>query len=132
MTALTYYDATTIQALTMKLNSAPTATYEYVLANHPSSSLGRNALEQLFAGAEVHGYLGPNANVMPGFPGKGTGTDYSVRYIYKTPRGGWLYINHLQIIGGVSMLMTTNTCVDTVEYENWYRNAQWDSDGNPL
>lgn len=132
MTALTYYDSTTVQALTMKLNAPPTATYEYVLANDPSSALGRTALENLFAGAEVHGYVGLNANVMPGFPGKGTGTDNSVRYTYKTPKGGWLYINHLRIIGGVSMLMNTAACVDITDYENWYRNARWDSDGNPL
>lgn len=132
MTALTYYDSTTVQALSMKLNSAPNASYETALANHPTDQLGRAALENLFAGNELTGYVGLNANIMPGFPGKGTGTDYSVRYSYKAPKGGWLYINHLRIIGGVSMLMNTSTCVDIADYENWYRNAQWDSDGNPL
>lgn len=132
MIALTYYDSVTTQAITMKLNSAPTSNYEYVVANHQTSTLGRESLEQLFGGAEVFGIVGPNANVLPGFPGKGTGTDHSVRYLYKAPRAGWLYVNHLRVIGGVSMLLTTTTCVDPTDYENWYRNAQWDGDGNPL
>ncbi|NUN05712.1 MAG: hypothetical protein HUU57_08115 [Bdellovibrio sp.] len=133
MTTMTYWDTTTKQALTLKLDSPPESTYEDALTheNFPRSPNEMRFLEYLFNGQEFRSYVGEQGNVLPRVSG---GTNYSVtpQYLYQTSRGGWLYFNQIKLIGEVAMNIEIQLCVDPTVYKNWFATARWDSDGNPL
>lgn len=132
MISQTYYDMTTRQALAIKMDSPPTSTYDQALtSNFPIyPNIGRS-LEMMIGGQELRSYVGESGNAMPRVEG---GSDYSVtpKYIYQTPRGAWMYVNHLKVIGGIAMSIETRGCVDADVYRAWYNSAQWDADGNPI
>ncbi len=133
MTTMTYWDTTTKQAITLKLDSPPESTYEETLSheNFPRSPNEMRFLEYLFNGQEFRSYVGEQGNVLPRVSG---GTNYSVtpQYLYQTSRGGWLYFNQIKLVGDVVMNIEIQMCVDPTAYKNWYNSAQWDTDVNPL
>lgn len=45
--------------------------------------------------------------------------------------GGWLYLNFLSIPGGTIYNIQTRVTVDKTCYQNWYKQASWDTEGNP-
>jgi len=134
MMTLTYWDQTTKQALAIKMNSAPQATYSEALnsPNLPGDSMQMSRiLENMFNGQEYRSYITEGGNALPRISG---GTTYggATPYLYQTPRGGWIYVNQVKLIGDVAMNLEIRLCVDPTTYKNWYNSAQWDSDGNPL
>lgn len=132
ISVLTYYDLTTEQVASYRFNAPPISTIDKAGLDGSfwAADTKRN-LEYIVGGREYVGKVGAGGNIMPSF-GTITGNDYLNHYIYKTPQGGWLYMNFLRIIGGKAYHMETRACVDPVTYENWYRSAKWDQDGNPL
>lgn len=134
MMTLTYWDQTTKQALAIKMNSAPQSTYSDALSNPnlPGDSMQLSRiLENMFNGQEYRSYINEGGNALPRISG---GITYggSAPYLYQTPRGGWIYVNQVKLIGDVAMNLEIRLCVDPAAYKSWYNSAQWDSDGNPL
>lgn len=131
VSTITYYDQVTSQAAAYRFERPPVSTYEIAGLNPEFwNADGKKNFEHIFNGKEFAGKNGPNANLMPSF-GTLSGNDYLNKYLFKTSRGGWLYINFIRMIGDAPLNMDTYTCVDPVDYENWYNGAQWDQDGNP-
>lgn len=130
ITTYTYGDTTTRQAMAVRMDAAPVSSYEETLSQ-PIFPEGDRVLERLVNGEEFRSYVGEGGNLLPRFGG-GTNYNGATPYVYRSPRGGWLYMNQLKLIGDVAMRIETRTCVDPEIYRAWYNSAQWDSDGNPL
>ncbi|NUN05266.1 MAG: hypothetical protein HUU57_05855 [Bdellovibrio sp.] len=126
----TYWDTTTRQAMAVRMDAAPVSSYEETLSQ-PIIPEGDRVLERLVNGEEFRSYVGESGNLLPRFGG-GTNYNGATPYVYRSPRGGWLYMNQVKLIGDVAMRIETRTCVDPEIYRAWYNSAQWDADGNPL
>lgn len=129
-----YYDAHTQQAASYRFGQLPVLPYEQVgfspsvIYDHTQTS---NILKNLFLGHEWAARTSEGLNIIAS-PSAGGSIQGTSQNYYQTPSGGWLYIHILRAAGNAVMGIDTQVGVEASAYEDWYRSAKWDSDGNPF
>lgn len=107
--------------------------YESTVMNTYNSNSGRDCLKYLFSGVEWGSKTmeAVGINIVPGIGGGGSCQEGS-QNVYVSQKGGYLYANVLQAAGDRVQEIVTKVTVDQAVYDQWYKNAKWDADGNPL
>lgn len=109
----------------MRMHQPPVGGLDSVTPENSAAVDMTNVLESLFQGAEIPCYTPAGVGAVKLSSGR---MDSPV----VTTTGGWLYINALQVPGQQIFKLDSYLSADQAQYLNWYSQAVWDADGNPV
>lgn len=107
-----------------KFGTPPVSSYGDVL---PETAISdpRPSLRRLMAGEELKFYSPERSGLLSIANSESTDT-----FVGST--GGYIYLNFLSIPGNQILNFSTQLEVEESCYSNWYANATWDQNGNPV